>query len=309
MSTSTRLFTLDTVMIDVVAVIDQLPERGGDAEVRERLVTAGGGFNVMSAARRQGLAVSYVGQLGEGPFATLARTILADEGIDLAVAPRTCIDVGLCFVMVEASGERTFVTAPGAEGTLTAEEVGHVVPRAGDFVFLSGYNLVYPALCEVTKGWLSGLSDEVVVVCDPGPRVRDIPALAWRMVLERTDWLVCNEVEASAITDSSNLDEAVARFAALPIRRGVVVRTGPRGCVLLEGGQEIREVSGYSVEVRDTNGAGDTHGGIFIAELSRGLSPYAALVRANAGSALAIQRIGPATAPTHAEIDEFLATR
>ena len=46
MTTAPRLFDLDTVMLDVVAMIDVLPTRGNDAEVLERLVTPGGGFNV-----------------------------------------------------------------------------------------------------------------------------------------------------------------------------------------------------------------------------------------------------------------------
>ncbi len=51
MSNVPRLFCLDTVLIDVVLKIDALPQRGGDALANEKLVTTGGGFNAMSAAR------------------------------------------------------------------------------------------------------------------------------------------------------------------------------------------------------------------------------------------------------------------
>jgi pyridoxal/pyridoxine/pyridoxamine kinase len=53
-----------------------------------------------------------------------------------------------------------------------------------------------------------------------------------------------------------------------------------------------------------TTGAGDTHNGIFLAELARGESPSRAARIANAGAALATEHFGPATSPS---IDVILA--
>jgi len=57
----------------------------------------------------------------------------------------------------------------------------------------------------------------------------------------------------------------------------------------------------------DTTGAGDAHSGVFLAGLADGLSPAAAASRANAAAALTVTRAGPATSPTRAELDLFLA--
>jgi sugar/nucleoside kinase (ribokinase family) len=65
-----RLFCLDTVLVDVDLRVAFLPERAGDVRASSQLITTGGGFNAMSAAARQGLAVVYAGRLGQGPFAT-----------------------------------------------------------------------------------------------------------------------------------------------------------------------------------------------------------------------------------------------
>ena len=72
----------------------------------------GGGFNLMAAAARQGLVVAYAGALGRGPFCDLAREALATEGLRCSSRdghePR---DTGFDVVLVDAAGERTFVTA------------------------------------------------------------------------------------------------------------------------------------------------------------------------------------------------------
>ncbi|HEX9518227.1 MAG TPA: PfkB family carbohydrate kinase, partial [Streptosporangiaceae bacterium] len=58
----------------------------------------------------------------------------------------------------------------------------------------------------------------------------------------------------------------------------------------------------------DTNGAGDTHSGAFIAALAAGAAEIAAARSANAAAALSVTRRGPATAPTQDELAHFLAT-
>jgi len=68
----TRLLHLGNVVVDVVLNVPALPEPGGDVFATGVQTTAGGGFNVMAAAARQGLAVAYGGVIGTGPVAALA---------------------------------------------------------------------------------------------------------------------------------------------------------------------------------------------------------------------------------------------
>ena len=57
----------------------------------------------------------------------------------------------------------------------------------------------------------------------------------------------------------------------------------------------------------DTNGAGDAHTGVLVAERADGTSWVEACRRANVAGAITVTRLGPATSPTAAEIDAFLA--
>ena len=59
----TRLVSLGNVIIDIVAEVEALPERGGDVLASRAALEVGGGFNLMAAAARQGLEVGYAGAL------------------------------------------------------------------------------------------------------------------------------------------------------------------------------------------------------------------------------------------------------
>jgi sugar/nucleoside kinase (ribokinase family) len=56
-------------------------------------------------------------------------------------------------------------------------------------------------------------------------------------------------------------------------------------------------VAAFETTVVDTNGAGDTHSGVFLAELARGTDVLEAAQRGNAASAVAISVLGPASCP------------
>ena len=302
-----QLFNLDTVMVDVVMRIDELPVRGGDALASSHVVTTGGGYNVMSAAARQGMGVTYVGRLGRGAFSDLARADLESLNIECPIDPASSLDVGFCVVLVDASGERTFVTAPGAELTLSREALAGVAPSEGDYVFLSGYSLVYPEIGPAVAAWVAGLAAGVVVAFDPAPRVLDIDPTILDPVLARTDWLLLNTVEAMALSGEEEVDDVLEVLLTVSGRRGIVIHADERGCVLATREGDVHEVAGFAIEVLDTNGAGDTHDGVLLAEFARGSSALDAATRANAAAALAVERVGPATCPSREEITAFLS--
>ena len=84
-------------------------------------------------------------------------------------------DTGVVVAVVDDTGERTFVTSPGAEATLTAADLAGVTARPGDAAGLSGYGLVHPSNRGALLGWLARLPAAATVVFDPGPLVMSIP--------------------------------------------------------------------------------------------------------------------------------------
>jgi sugar/nucleoside kinase (ribokinase family) len=305
-SVPARLFCLDTVMIDIVLRITQVPDSGSDVLASEHLTTTGGGYNAMSAAARQGVAAVYAGRLGRGPFSSIARTSLARDDVTEPLDADESRDAGFCVALIDDGGERTFITSAGAEGSLRSSDLSSLDIRSGDYLLVSGYNVMYDGSAEIVLEWLAGLDDGVDVAFDPSNRVMDIPGENLQRVLERADWTLCNETEASLLTGEDALVDSVIALAERTGRKGVVVRHGVSGCTVLVKGGEPEHVAGFEVDVVDTNGAGDTHSGVFLAELARGTTVLEAARRGNAAAAVAISVLGPASCPERDVVTDMI---
>jgi sugar/nucleoside kinase (ribokinase family) len=313
--TVSRLVFAGEAIVDVLMRVPALPGRGGDMLAESASVEVGGGFNIMAAAVRQGLPVVYAGGHGTGPWGGKVRAALAAEGIGLLRPPYPDADTGFTVGLVEPDGERTFVTALGAESLGQADTWNSIRLQSGDAVYVSGYGLVPAGPGPVLAAWAAALPPEVLLFADPGPLVADIPAPVLDPVLARCDWWSCNRREAALLTGSDDPAEAARRLARRTGRAGVIVRSGPDGCVLAlrvpgpaqEPALSLSHVAAPAVTAVDTTGAGDAHSGVFLAGLAAGLTPAEAARRANAAAALAVTRAGAATAPARAELDRFLA--
>ncbi|UHG96663.1 PfkB family carbohydrate kinase [Pseudomonas sp. 7-41] len=302
-----RLLHTGQVIVDLVMALDQLPASGGDVLAQSARFEAGGGFNVMAAARRNGLPVVYLGRHGSGRFGDLARAAMHAEGIDIALPASAGKDTGLCVALTEASSERTFISHLGAEGELSAEDLANVAPRADDYVYVSGYSLLLDGKAQALIDWLLALPRAITVVFDPGPLVKAPDSALMRALLPRIDIWTSNGPEVLAFTGAADMAEALIKLNRyLPADTLRVVRDGPNGCWVGRA-NALEPVPGFKVQAVDSNGAGDAHAGVFIAGLANGLKPLDAACRANAAAALAVTRWGPATAPDAAEVDAFLA--
>jgi sugar/nucleoside kinase (ribokinase family) len=309
----TRLVFAGEAIVDLLMWVPSLPERGGDMLAESAAVEVGGGFNIMAAAVRQGLRVVYAGGHGTGPWGDRVRAALAAEGIRLLRLPDPDADTGFDVALVEAGGERTFVTALGAESLREPGAWDLISTEPGDAVYVSGYGLVSPGSGQVLGAWAAALPSGVLLFVDPGPLVADIPAAVLEPVLARCDWWSCNQREAALLTGSSDPAEAARRLLRRTGQADVIVRAGPDGCVIAlrpgpgcEPGLSLSHVAAPAVTAVDTTGAGDAHSGVFLAGLAAGLAVADAARRANAAAALTVTRAGAATSPTRAELDRFL---
>lgn len=302
-----KLLHTGQVMVDLVMSLDQLPVSGGDTLANAASFEAGAGFNVMAAARRNGLPVVYLGRHGNGRFGEIARQAMAAEGVEIALERDGEKDTGLCVSLTEASTERTFISYIGAEGGISAQELARVSVQADDYVYVSGYSLQYPDKAPALLEWVLALPKAVTVVFDPGPLINSPDAATMAALLPRIDIWTSNSVESLRFTGAQDiagaLDSLTERLATGAL---LVVRDGPNGCWVSRA-REHRHVPGFQVRAVDSNGAGDAHSGVFLAGLAAGLDAALAARRANAAAALAVTRWGPATSPGTQEVDAMLA--
>jgi sugar/nucleoside kinase (ribokinase family) len=293
--------------------VDALPSRGGDVYADRFSLTAGGGFNVMAAAARDRAEVVYLGAIGSGPFGEIVRDALTREGIAAPAPPVADTDTGFSVAIVDQGAERTFVSALGAEGQVGPEHLRVVTVSSEDIVYVTGYSLGHEANRAALLGWLPKLPARSCVVFDASPLLAEIPDCAWAMICSRASIWTLNAREAQlalarlgdhtvADSDANKLAEALAEL----VPATVLVRDGARGTHLARAGAAPCHVPAHPARAVDTNGAGDAHTGVLMAELASGADLLLATRRANVAAAISVTRHGPATGPTREEIDREL---
>lgn len=299
-----RLLHVGSLAVDHIFRIKALPQPGAEVTAESYEVSPGGGFNLIVAARRAGMPVVFGGTHGVGPNGDLLRSALAKESVAVLTHPNPAMDSGVSTVLVTDDAERSFVSWPGAEGLADSTMVE---AEPGDWIFASGYTLSYPGSSESVASKVERLARGSPLVFDPAPVVRDIPASILNRVLQACRWLSCNSDEAAYITLGGSHPARILLEVHCPNAEGVVVRSGSAGCLVrLRNGQE-RHLPAFEVDAVDTNGAGDTHIGAFVAALAKGDDPFDAARFANAAAAIAVTRPGGPSAPTAAEVERFLA--
>jgi sugar/nucleoside kinase (ribokinase family) len=299
-----RFIQLSGVVVDLVCSVEHLPASGQEVETPYLRAEAGGGFNAMAAAARMGANVIYAGTLGTGPFADLALHALLAEKVALLSHQRLPMEQGSCVAITDHQAERSFISYHGAERYVSSAHLDAVKANAEDLLLLTGYSLYKPMSADVLVPWLNTLERGPQLVFDPGPMIAQIKPAALDAAFDRADWLSLNLEEARfAIRRDSAADTAQHLSRN---RQGAIIRTGADGCWLSEHGEKSVHVPAIAVEAIDTNGAGDTHTGAFIAALLFGYPPLEAATMANAAAALSTLKVGPATSPDFAAIKQVL---
>ena len=214
---SARLVTVGGLLVDVVMYVPHLPVAGGDVLASRAVVVTGGGFNILAAARRQGLPGAYLGPHGTGRFGDQIRADLAAEGIAVTRPPSPEGDSGFCIGLVDAAAERTYATCPGVEGHLTQAQLDDVRLQPRDALWLTGYDLAY-AHGPVVGAWFAGLPAGHRTFFDPGPVVAEVEPGLLRLALGRADWVSLNADEARALTGGRDAELAARSWAdVLPL--------------------------------------------------------------------------------------------
>lgn len=297
-----HLLQLSGIIFDLLYCVNEIPKPGEEAVVNTFDMKPGGGFNAMIAAKRAGMDVSYGGAIGTGPFASMTAQSLAAEGIEVLRPKDNHRDQGCCTVIIDSHGERSFLASEGADGYASLADLEHIDAQDFNWVLLSGYALYYlgsrQAICDWLQNHLSGIN----FMFDPSPVVTSIPKDILASVSDCATWISANTHEANIMTGLSDPKKSVEALAKTrPEHGGAIVRDGENGCFIANN-DTIQHISAYRVSAVDTNGAGDTHLGSFIARLAQGHTQFDAATYANIAAAISTTHHGPATAPNEAEV-------
>ena len=301
---SGTLLQLSGVIVDLIYWIEAMPKAGDEAVVDDFAIMPGGGFNAMFAARQAGMKVVYGGAIGEGPLAEIVRKRLEDEAITVLQSPIDGLDQGCSTVLVDHSGERSFIAREGADGEMALKSLESLTDEPFAWTLLSGYALDYAGSRDAFRLWMTGKKPPAEVVFDPSPVVAAIMPQILKVALAFATWISANQREAAFLTGEIDPVRAAEQLA-LGRPGGALVRSGADGCVLASAGR-VFQLPGYPVASIDTNGAGDTHIGSFIAAMAKGADPVEAARYANIAAALSTMSRGSATAPASSDVQPII---
>jgi sugar/nucleoside kinase (ribokinase family) len=238
---------------------------------------------------RFGLAPRFVGRVGASD-ADRIEAELAAKGVTPCLAADADAETGRLIVILDPSGERSFLTDRGANERLCADDIPDEAVAQADFIQFSGYSLV----CETTRVMMRQVIEKsrpTPFGFDPASAsfIREIGADVFLSASVGAAAIFPNEDEAEALTGAADPAEQLATLARrFPL---VVLKRGQLGCLAAHAG-EVLNIPTPSIEAVDSTGAGDAFVAAFLAAHLTGSPLDAALRNAVEAGALAARTFG-----------------
>lgn len=287
-----RIAMVGSSNIDLIAYAPHLPQPGETLHgSRFEMGFGGKGANQAVMAAKLGAQVTVITKLGRDVYGAMTKANYEAVGIDTATllydADRAS---GVALILVdEGSGQNNIVIVGGANETLSLADV-RAQAAAIEQANVLLCQLETP-IAATKEAFMIARAAGVITILNPAPA-----AMLPHDLLQLTDWLIPNEVEASMLTGGAvrTLEQAETAGRALQLSgpRGVVITLGERGAMLIDYDGAAQAVPVEAVKAVDTTGAGDAFVGGFATLLALGFSPFHAAQRACAIAAYSVQRTG-----------------
>lgn len=285
------VFVVGSLNIDQNVRVSSLPQAGETVRGTDATFSPGGkGGNQAVAAARAGARVKFTGAVGDDTHGRRILDVLAEAHIDhdkLRVVSN--IPTGTAIIAVDDRGENQIIVSPGANSSLTAEDVtaGLDTMRAGDVLVLQ----LEIAAALVRQAAAIAQSRGAFVILNAAPAPRQIDGL-----LDDVDLLVVNEQEIRALAEIAGIPAAnhLELVRTLPPALGpaIVCTAGADGSFTVLDGALVHVPASTAAAV-DTTGAGDTFVGYLAASLLAKPGDLAAAMHlASSAAALAVTRSG-----------------
>ena len=308
-----RIFVVGSFVMDVIATTERIPPSGQTIYGKEFHMAPGGkGANQALQCARLGADVTMMGCVGDDLFGEMLLETPRAAGVDISrVIVHKGVTSGVGHVTLEVTehtAQNRIVVIPGANQTLTVDEVAWVKDEIGtyDMVLLQ---LEIPL--EVNRAVARWAKEAgVPVMLNPAPATELDDEL-----LSLVTYLTPNEQEASMEThlplgtdEQGPKKDDLQKIAAALWGKGVenvIITLGGSGSAVVEA-DSIRYIPCVQMpHVADPTAAGDSFVGALSVGLSVGLTRDQALAFANHTAAITVSRMG--AMPSLPTLEEVVA--
>lgn len=279
------------------------------------LGTGGAESNTAIGLARLGVAVQWVGRVGDDEFGRLVTTTMRGEGVQVRAAVDTEAPTGL-FVRERRTSAVTRVTyyRDGSAGSrLQADDLDETMIRGARVLHVSG---ITPALSASAR---RAVDRAITVAKDAGVAVsfdvnfraklwdRDRAREVLRPIAAASDIVFAGPSEARLLVEDAVPDHLLSEAVQQLGPRHVVLKQGRHGaCSLVDG--VVTESARFDVAEVDPIGAGDAFAAGYLAEWVGGEDPVKMLDTAARCGALVVSVDGDWEGqPSRAELDLLTA--
>lgn len=256
------------------ALIDFIPDVKGQRlkDVPSFTRVAGGApANVIGAVTKLGIPSKMLTKLGDDPFGDYIIDVLNDAGIDTSNIERDQEgETALAFVSLAADGNRDFkfYRKNSADLRYSADDIPEDILDDCGMIHFCSVDLVESPMKEAHKKLIDmAIEKGVKVSFDPNLRFSlwdDLDALKKTVndFIPYADIVKISDEELEFITGKTDIKDAVPGI--LDGRTKYVIYTKGADGAEIYTKDGMAEAPGYSIEVRDTTGAGDSFIGAFL---------------------------------------------
>jgi ribokinase len=299
-----KIVVIGSSNTDMVIKADRLPVPGETIIGSQFVMNPGGkGANQAVAVARMGGNVSFITKTGNDLFGKQSIELYKAEnmGTDYVFSDMKNPS-GVALISVDAFGENCILVAPGANSTLSVNDIekARTEIENADILLMQleipMETVEYAVKIAASKG--------VKVILNPAP------AQGLSSELLKNIYIITpNKTEAELLTgvkvsDWSSAKKAADRISAKGVNI-VVITLGSKGAFIKEGNQYY-EIEAEKVNAIDTVAAGDTFCGTLSVGLSEGMNVVEAVKFACKASAITVTRMGAQSSiPYRKEIKQF----
>tara|TARA_R110002124_G_scaffold144122_13_gene309038 strand:+ start:7071 stop:7955 length:885 start_codon:yes stop_codon:yes gene_type:complete len=289
---SQPVLVVGDVMTDLIVVPEGPIVKGSDRRATVRSRPGGSGANQAVWLGSMGADVRFAARVGDADRATHER-YFQSLGVTPLLTGDTALPSGVLVTIVDADGERSFLTDRGANLNLCAADLPDSLLDGVAMVMVSGYSFFADGPRAAVMGLLaSARARHIAVAIDPASIgfLAEVGAARFLGWTAGADWIFANADEAGALTGADDLDQQLRMLGEQFTH--VVIKRGRLGAML--GGREGVRVAlpAQIVPVVDSTGAGDAFAAGLLAAHLAGQDMAAALAAGIAAGARAVQFIG-----------------
>lgn len=292
----TRILLAGVAVADLVFNVDAMPRKAEKYRASNAQICGGGNAaNSAVAASRLGAKAMLAARVGDDFVGRFILEELVRHDVDTTLV--TCIPGGassFSSIYIDRAGERQITNFRGAGLGEDAAWLDDVP----EFDVLLADNRWEPLTVKALQ--IAHDRNVPAIVDAEPPFDQDAVELASHVAFS-----------AQGICEFTGIEDPVVALqsASSQLNAWVCVTNGAEGTYFIEDGR-VENVPAIAVEARETLGAGDVWHGAFAVMIAEGRDIRSAIRFANAAGSLKCSRSGgPASAPTRAEIEEFLDGR